>query len=87
MLIKGAEELKFCERPEIVLEMIIMRVCYASSLPDLADIVKQIMAGNDGKVAKNSSNISLSSKVENNATSDNLLSEAMKMFPGAKVEK
>lgn len=77
MLVKGSEELKFCDHPEIVLEMIIMRICYASSLPDLDKIVKQIV-GN----AKGMAKIQEQGKEENM----DLLSEAMKMFPGAKTQ-
>lgn len=39
MLIRGIGEITICERPEIVLEMIIMRIAYASGLPDLQDII------------------------------------------------
>lgn len=40
MLLKGMEEIKMCDRPEIVLEMIIVRIAYASGLPDLSEILE-----------------------------------------------
>ena len=42
MLLKGVEELKLCERPDIAAEMLIMRLAYATDFPDLRDFVKNI---------------------------------------------
>lgn len=39
MLLRGIEEIKMCDRPEIVLEMMLIRITYASGLPDLQDII------------------------------------------------
>lgn len=96
MLIKGSEELKFCDRPEIVLEMIIMRICYAAPLPDLDVIVKQIMNGkgqpSPATKKDNFSHVGVSlstTEAKKEASDDNDLSldDAMKMFPGAKLQK
>ena len=42
MLIKGANELNISEHPEIVLEMMLIRVVYATGLPDLQQIIQKI---------------------------------------------
>lgn len=84
MLLRGMEEIKMCDRPEIVLEMIIVRITYASGLPDLVDIIS---AGSDngGKIAKKPSD---PKKLEERtaASSDSLMDEALKMFPDAIVQ-
>lgn len=77
MLIKGAEELKFCDHPEIVLEMLIIRICYTADLPDLADMLKTM-----DKTPINSGIKQMSRKEEPKT----LLDEAMQMFPGAKLQ-
>ena len=75
MLVKGSEELKFCDCPEIVLEMIIMRICYASTLPDLHEVIEQVLAGRVETKREKKKEIAT-----------DLVSEAMKMFPGAKIQ-
>lgn len=87
MLIKGAEELKFCDHPEIVLEMVIMRICYSSSLPDLDELVKSIM---DEKKVTNADNKKVARELESekNTADNNDISavKVMEMFPGAELE-
>ncbi|MBR1734998.1 MAG: DNA polymerase III subunit gamma/tau [Alphaproteobacteria bacterium] len=41
MLLRGIEEIKMCDRPEIVLEMMLIRIAYASALPDLQDLIEE----------------------------------------------
>ncbi|MDR2681788.1 MAG: DNA polymerase III subunit gamma/tau [Holosporaceae bacterium] len=41
MLLKGIDEMKICDDQEIVLEMLIIRIAYASGLPDLQEIIGQ----------------------------------------------
>lgn len=87
MLIKGAEELKFCDHPEIVLEMVIMRICYASSLPDLDELVKNIIGE---KKISNTGDKKVSPELESkkNTADNNVVSavKVMEMFPGAELE-
>lgn len=40
MLLRGIEETKISDRPEIVLEMLIVRIAYASGFPDLSEIIE-----------------------------------------------
>lgn len=53
MLLRGMEEIRMCDRPEIVMEMILIRMCYAAGLPDLRDIISgkcgsgEISSGNN----------------------------------------
>lgn len=87
MLIKGADELRFCDRPEIVLEMVIMRICYSSSLPDLEEIVKQIM-NSENKPNKTKEKVASVLESKKN-TADNTPVSAvrvMEIFPGAELE-
>ncbi|MDR0677344.1 MAG: DNA polymerase III subunit gamma/tau [Holosporaceae bacterium] len=79
MLSKGAEELKFCEHSEIVLEMIIIRIAYASELPDLKELLKSYVKNTDITPVKNEKISDISNKT--------LAEEAIEMFPGAKIGK
>ncbi len=80
MLVKGADELKICDRQEIALEMLIIRIIYASHLPDLDEFLKKI----------ETSSFSVSKDHDIKAQKDgseSLLAEAMKAFPNAKLKK
>lgn len=87
MLIKGADELRFCDRPEIVLEMVIMRICYSSSLPDLEEIVKQIMNG-ENKSNKTKEKVVPVLESRKNTADNTPVSavKVMEIFPGAELE-
>lgn len=77
MLVKGLDELKLCERPEIALEMLIIRLVYASDFPDLHDFLKNL----------NSNSFEASKEYDIKpqlSESSSLLNEALKMFPNAK---
>ncbi|MDR1375844.1 MAG: DNA polymerase III subunit gamma/tau [Holosporaceae bacterium] len=76
MLLKGIEELKLCDHPEVVLEMILARISYASELPDLHEII----AAFSGTSEKSSSK-----KLANEKPSNSLFDEAKEMFPNATV--
>ncbi len=79
MLIKGADELKICDRQEIVLEMLIIRIIYASHLPDLDEFLK--------KLKTSSFVISEDHDIRTQADdSGSLLAEAMRSFPNAKLK-
>lgn len=84
MLLKGLDELKLCERPDVVTEMLIMRLSYAADFPDLRDFLKNVKKIEKERSAENPESIS-APKAENVSLS--LLDEALKMFPGAKLEK
>jgi DNA polymerase-3 subunit gamma/tau len=73
MLIRGIEELKICDRPEIVLEMMIVRISYASGLPDLRDIINGISSSGSSIIDSESSNKDLESLAE----------KALGMFPNS----
>lgn len=79
MMVKGADELKMCDRQEIALEMLIIRVIYASHLPDLDEILKKLEA-NSFAVSENRD-----IKARTN-DSESLLAEAMRSFPNAKLK-
>jgi DNA polymerase-3 subunit gamma/tau len=81
MLLKGVEELKFCERPEIVLEMILIRMAYVSELPDLREIIDGITKNANKSLSKNENTSYI-----DNRESESLVDEALKMFPHAKIE-
>jgi len=79
MLIKGADELKVCDRQDIALEMLIIRVIYASHLPDLDEFLKKIKT----------SSLSMSEDrdiKDQSDDSESLLAEAMKSFPNARLK-
>ena len=88
-----------CDRPEIVLEMIIVRITYASGLPDLADIINgkgkiekkipdtplfDMKAKEEAPLKKDSG----ATKVpeDTSAAGSSLMEEALKMFPDAIVQ-
>ena len=79
MMVKGADELKMCDRQEIALEMLIIRVIYASHLPDLDEILK--------KLETNSFAVSENRDIKARTNdSESLLAEAMRSFPNAKLK-
>lgn len=77
MLIKGASELSLSDRPEIVLEMVIVRLAYAAGLPDLHELVSQFQKKPQQTIAKKT-------EINNIGRETSLMEEALKMFPGAK---
>ncbi|MDR1982416.1 MAG: DNA polymerase III subunit gamma/tau [Holosporaceae bacterium] len=83
MLLKGVEELKFCDRPEIVLEMILIRIAYVSELPDLQELIDGITKNTPKPLLKNEN----TSYINSNGESESLVDEALKMFSNAKVEQ
>ena len=79
MLVKGADELKICDRQEIALEMLIIRIIYASHLPDLDEFLKKLTA--------DSFSVSEDRDINSQTSeSTSLLAEAMKSFPNAKLK-
>jgi len=79
MLVKGAYELKICDRQEIALEMLLIRIIYASHLPDLEEFLK--------KLKTSSFSVSEDRDIKSQSgDSQSLLDEAMKAFPGAKLK-
>lgn len=79
MLVKGADELKICDRQEVALEMLIIRIIYASHLPDLDEFLK--------KLKTNSFAISEDRDIKSQTNDTNsLLAEAMRSFPNAKLK-
>lgn len=79
MLAKGADELKICDRLEIALEMLIIRIIYASHLPDLNEFLKKLKT--DSFAASEDHDIN-----SQTSESTSLLAEAMKSFPNAKLK-
>lgn len=79
MLVKGADELKICDRQEIALEMLIIRVIYASHLPDLDEFLKKLKT-NSFSVLKDRD---INSQTDGSMS---LLEEAMRSFPNAKLK-
>lgn len=79
MLVKGADELKICDRQEIALEMLIIRIIYASHLPDLDEFLKKLKT--DSFVVSEDRDIN-----SQTSESTSLLAEAMKSFPNAKLK-
>lgn len=111
MLLKGIEEIKICDRPEIVLEMVIIRIAYASGLPNLIEIVEGYDTKNVGQDVSSKStqqpcekgirtkgisaeefiptksNPTVETPTAQESTfSKSIADEALKMFPGAKLE-
>jgi DNA polymerase-3 subunit gamma/tau len=68
MLIRGIDEIKICDHPEIIFEMIITRIAYASNLPDLCDILKGAHC-NDGQNAC-SDVLEMNAKISSSVTSE-----------------
>lgn len=85
MLIKGLNEINACDRPEIVMEMIIVRIAYASGLPDLYELINR-----EPTQKKAPSSIEKPREIPNinsNASEKtSLANEAMKMFSNAKLQ-
>jgi DNA polymerase-3 subunit gamma/tau len=81
MLLKGVNELKFSERPEIVLEMLLIRIAYASELPDLQELVNGIVKNTNKPLAKSAE------MPHTESGSGSLVNETLRMFPGAKLEQ
>ncbi len=79
MLVKGADELKICDRQEIALEMLLIRIIYASHLPDLSEFLK--------KLKTNSFAVSEDRAIRSQTDEPmSLLEDAMKSFPSAKLK-
>jgi len=78
MLLKGNVEVINCSSQKMVMEMLIVRMCHLSSLPNLEQIIAkntgEIKIGDDNKI------------IEKNIQSDqDLIGEVMRNFDGAKV--
>jgi DNA polymerase-3 subunit gamma/tau len=90
MLLKGVDEMRLCDRPEIILEMILIRIAYASGLPDLQELIDGFTK-NAANATKPLAKSSVSSQKDDimyevkNEASKSLLNEALGMFSGAKV--
>jgi DNA polymerase-3 subunit gamma/tau len=80
MLLKGIKELRFCERSDIVLEMLLVRIVYASKLPDLQELINVVYT--DRTLAKNKEKINIEGE-----RAVSLVNEALNMFPDAKIER
>jgi DNA polymerase-3 subunit gamma/tau len=67
ILNKGIEEARFCPSPLMAAEMVIIRACYASSLPTPQEIINLIEKSPE-EMANNSKNVkSINSSPENNS--------------------
>jgi DNA polymerase-3 subunit gamma/tau len=81
MLLKGISELKFCERSEVVLEMLLIRISYASELPDLQELINGVVKNFPKSLAK-------SEKIPHiEDVSGSLADEALGLFPGAEIKQ
>jgi DNA polymerase-3 subunit gamma/tau len=79
MLLKGVYELKFSDRSEIILEMLLIRITYAAKLPDLQELVDEI-------VKKQREPLAINEKISHTeSATESLTQEALKMFPGARL--
>jgi DNA polymerase-3 subunit gamma/tau len=79
MLLKGVHEMKFSDRPEIILEMLLIRITYAAELPDLRELV-------DGIVKKQREQLAINEKMPHTKNAmGSLMQETLKAFPGAKL--
>ena len=77
MLIKGSTELANSSSQKMMMEMIIIRMCYLSSLPNLEQLVKNngdLKLGNDNKMAS-----------QDNQKNQDLAGEVVRNFPGSKI--
>ncbi|MBE6447100.1 MAG: DNA polymerase III subunit gamma/tau [Alphaproteobacteria bacterium] len=79
MLVKGSYELKFTDRPELVVEMLLMRISYSSDIPDLYQIIKKLES-------ENFENGNQHDIIPRQGKSS-LIESAMNMFPNATVQK
>jgi hypothetical protein len=82
MLLKGTEEMKFCERPDTILEMLLVRIVYASGLPELNDLIGRLEKKTSSPIAKNEKIPDIKSV----DLSGSLADEVLKMFPDARTE-
>ena len=87
MLVRGADELRLCDRPEIAFEMILIRIIYASDFPDLHEFLKNLASGNlkqNVSVAEGKKTESVGGLNESKE-SESLLNDALKMFPNSEI--
>ena len=89
MLLLGINEMKTCDRQEIVLEMLIVRLVYASGLPDLHEIINSVSFGVDDKAEVVEAKAeTMKAKVvteDTGFTNASLSDRALQMFPNAIV--
>ncbi len=89
MLEKGNAEINDLESKRIVIEMLVVRLCYASSLPDIAEIIKQHKETSKAaeKSKKDNSDELLTKRTLDVIKSDNtsVKDAALQMFSGAKI--
>lgn len=85
MLVKGAEELKFCEHAEIILEMIIIRVAYAMDIPDLHNVLESFKEASEHGGRATGTQSDMHGEVSSESRIS-LEEEAMKMFPKAEFK-
>lgn len=82
MLIRGIDEMKICDKPEIIMEILIIRIAYSSDLPELHEILSPDCVSKNDK--KNSE--ALVTPVEEIIEEEvSLANKALKMFPNAVI--
>lgn len=82
MLIKGASEIAGSSLQKITFEMLIIRMCYVSSLPQMSQILAQ---SSDDAKTNNQTNIPDKTIAENSKAGQDLIGEVMRNFASAKV--
>ncbi len=78
MLIKGNSEINFSSSQKMAFEMLLMRICHLSALPDLKNILLQ-----NSDLPKN--NVAEKNQQTNDEVSDDLVGEILRNFEGAKL--
>jgi len=78
MLMKGNSEINFSSAQKMAFEMLLMRVCHLSALPDLKNILLQNTALSQNVVAEKNHQA-------NDEAGDDLVGEILRNFEGAKL--
>ena len=83
MLLYGINEIKICDRQDIVLEMVIIRLAYASGLPDLHEIINSVSSESGDGVSEKVQKAEVSAETGDGFSNASLTDRAMQMFPNA----
>ncbi|MDR1551443.1 MAG: DNA polymerase III subunit gamma/tau [Holosporaceae bacterium] len=94
MLLKGVEELRFSDRGDIILEMLLIRIIYVSDLPDLQELAREILYAGRDKICQvmekpaaqlQAEDDKRKALAEKRGETTSLVNDALLMFSGSKI--
>lgn len=83
LLLKGTQEISIAPKQKIAIEMLFIRICYASGLPNLNNILLDIKQGSQSVTQVEEQKVTIQSPVQN--TTNKIANELLSAFKDAKL--